>query len=99
MESAARWEGPDLILSLHLQPGAKKTEAAGLHGGALKLRLRARPIEGAANEALLEFLAELFEVPRRQVELVAGPQSREKRVRVRSPERTRAEQRLRDWAG
>ena len=45
MSDAARWEGTDLVLSLRVQPGARKTEPAGLHGGALKLRLQARPVE------------------------------------------------------
>ena len=97
MSDAARWEGPDLVLSLHVQPGAKNTGAAGLHGGVLKLRLQARPVEGAANQALLEFLAGAFAVPRRQVELIAGAQSREKRVRVRAPERGRAEACCSGW--
>ena len=97
MSDAARWDGPDLVLWLHVQPGAKKTEPAGLHGGALKLRLQARPVEGAANLALLEFFAEAFAVPRRQVELIAGAQSRQKRVRVLAPERARAEACCKGW--
>jgi uncharacterized protein (TIGR00251 family) len=83
MSDAARWEGTDLVLSLHVQPGARKTELAGLHGGELKVRLHARPVEGAANATLLEFLSESFGVPLRQVELISGQQSRRKRVRVR----------------
>ena len=97
MSAAALWEGTDLVLSLDVQPGARKTEPAGLHGGALKLRLQARPVEGAANETLLEFLSEAFGVPRRQVELESGQQSRQKRVRVRGAVRAAAEARLAAW--
>jgi uncharacterized protein (TIGR00251 family) len=97
MSDAARWEGTDLVLSLHVQPGAKKTEPAGLHGGALKVRLHARPVEGAANAALLEFLAESFGVPLRQVELVSGQQSRQKRVRVRGAAKAAADALLASW--
>ncbi len=97
MSDAAHWEGTDLVLSLHLQPGAKKTEPAGLHGGALKVRLHARPVEGAANAALLEFLSESFGVPLRQVELVSGQQSRQKRVRVRGAALAAAQQLLAEW--
>ena len=97
MSDAARWEGTDLILSLHVQPGAKKTEPAGHHRGALKMRLHARPVEGAANAALLAFLSESFGVPLRQVELVSGQQSRQKRVRVRGAARDAAEALLRTW--
>lgn len=71
-----------LTLSLHVQPGAKQTSVAGLHGDALKIRLAAPPIEGRANEALLRFIADHFQVPLRNVELVKGEQSRQKRVAV-----------------
>jgi uncharacterized protein (TIGR00251 family) len=76
---------PDLVLRIHVQPGAKKTEAAGRHGDALKLRLAAPPVEGKANLALIEFLADAFGVPRRQVTLLSGEKSREKRVRIEAP--------------
>lgn len=71
-----------VTLTLHVQPGAKRSGIAGLHGGALKLRLAAPPVEGRANEALLKFIAELFGVPLRQVELRQGRQSRHKIVAV-----------------
>jgi uncharacterized protein (TIGR00251 family) len=71
-----------IILTVHVQPGAKRTEAAGLHGDALKIRLAAPPVDGQANEALIAFLAEAFGVPKRQVELISGHASRSKRVRV-----------------
>ena len=71
-----------LILTLHVQPGAKRSEVCGLHGEALKLRLAAPPIEGRANQALVKYLAELFGVPRQQVELLQGEQSRHKVVAI-----------------
>ncbi len=77
-----RRNGDILTLTLHVQPGAKRTEVAGLHGEALKIRLAAPPIEGRANEALLKFVAESFDVPLRQVELKQGGQSRHKVVAV-----------------
>jgi uncharacterized protein (TIGR00251 family) len=70
------------LLSLHVQPGAKKTGVVGLHGDALKIRLAAPPAEGKANECLIGFLAELLDVPRSQVALVSGATSRQKRLRV-----------------
>jgi hypothetical protein len=75
--------GQRLILTLHVQPGAKRTEAVGLHGDALKVRLAAPPVEGAANAALLEFLAGIFRVPLRQVTLRQGAKSRRKVVEIR----------------
>lgn len=71
-----------VTLVMHVQPGAKRSEIAGLHGGALKIRLAAPPIEGRANEALLKLVARLFDVPLRQVELKQGGQSRHKVVVV-----------------
>lgn len=92
-----RWLGPDLELSLHAQPGARRTEVQGLHGAAIKVRLQARPVEGAANEALLDFLAESFRVPRRRCALLSGETSRQKRVRIEAPDRALAEAVLRGW--
>ncbi len=74
---------PDtLTLVLHVQPGAKQTSVAGLHGEALKIRLAAQPVEGKANEALLRFIADQFGVALRNVELKQGGQSRHKRIVV-----------------
>jgi uncharacterized protein (TIGR00251 family) len=72
-----------LILNLHVQPGAKRTEVAGLHGDALKIRLSAPPIGGAANAELMEFIARVFGVPLRQVTLKQGTKSRRKVVEVK----------------
>lgn len=70
---------PDgLVLTLHVQPGAKKTQVIGLHGDALKIKLAAPPIEGRANEALRRFIADTFDVPLRNVEFKQGEQSRHK---------------------
>ena len=72
-----------LIVSLHAQPGARRTQVAGLHGDALKVRVAAPPVEGRANQALVEFLAEAFQVARRDVRLVSGERSRDKRFEIR----------------
>jgi uncharacterized protein len=77
-----RRDGENIILTLRVQPGAKRSEIAGLHGDALKIRLSAPPVEGRANEALLKFIAKLFDVPLRQVELKRGEQSRHKVILV-----------------
>ncbi|NOT81354.1 MAG: YggU family protein [Gallionella sp.] len=71
-----------ITLTLHVQPGAKRSEIVGLHGDALKIKLAAPPVEGRANEALLKFIAELFDVPIRNVELRQGDQSRRKVVSI-----------------
>jgi len=72
----------DIVLELHVQPGAKRTEFAGMHGARRKVRLAAPPVDGRANEALIEFIAAQYGVPRRNVTIEAGERSRQKRVRV-----------------
>ncbi|MBI2753911.1 MAG: DUF167 domain-containing protein [Betaproteobacteria bacterium] len=73
-----------LLLELHVQPGAARDEVAGLHGGRLKIRLSARAVRGAANAALVEFLAARLGAARRDVAIVSGESSRVKRVAVRA---------------
>jgi uncharacterized protein len=69
-----------LILDLHVQPGAARTEFAGKHGERIKIRLAAPASEGKANQALIEFLADYYGVPRRNVRITSGLKSRQKRV-------------------
>lgn len=69
-------------LPVRVQPRASRNEVAGIHGGALKLRLTAAPVEGAANAACLELLAERLAVPRGRLRIVAGHQGRDKVVEV-----------------
>ena len=69
-----------MILDLHVQPGAARSEFAGKHGERIKVRLAARAVDGKANEALIEFLAEHFKVPKRSVRIESGLKSRHKRV-------------------
>lgn len=73
-------ENHSIIVNLYVQPGAKCTEIVGLHGDALKIRLTSRPIDGCANEAVLKYIAQLFEVPLRQVKLMQGDKSRHKKL-------------------
>ena len=92
-----RWDGPDLELRVHVQPGARRTEIRGMHGDAIKIRVAAPPAEGAANEALLEFVADALQVPRRRCALIQGATSRQKRVRIQAPDRAGAERVLASW--
>jgi len=74
-----------MILKLHIQPGSSRDEMAGWDGDTLRVRLRARAVEGKANRALLEFLADSLGLRPRQVELIKGERSREKLVEVELP--------------
>jgi hypothetical protein len=71
-----------LVLTLHVQPGAKTTAFVGRHGDAMKLRLAAPPVDGKANAALCAFLADFCGVAKSAVSLLSGQSSRAKRVRV-----------------
>ena len=72
-----------VVLSLHCQPGAKASKVVGLHGERLKLQLKAPPLENRANEALVAWLGEQLKLPRKQIEILSGHTSRQKRVLVR----------------
>ncbi|MGC1423811.1 MAG: DUF167 domain-containing protein [Terracidiphilus sp.] len=71
-----------MTLAVRAQPGAKKTAIVGVYGegdaAQLKIAVQAPPVEGRANEALVAFLAEAFDIPKRSVELVNGELSRSK---------------------
>jgi uncharacterized protein (TIGR00251 family) len=69
-----------VILEVHVQPGARRSEFAGQHGERVKIRLAARAVDNKANQALVEFLAEHYRVPRSSVRIAAGLRSRQKRV-------------------
>jgi uncharacterized protein (TIGR00251 family) len=81
-----------LRLDVRVQPRASRNELAGVHGGALKVRLQAPPVDGAANEALVAFLAESLGVPRAAVRVVAGATSRAKVVEIEGVRRTSVEE-------
>src|SRR5262249_35168516 len=67
---------------LHVQPGAGRTELAGVYGDALKVRVRAAPEAGRANEAVVRFLAQQLRVPINRVRILAGFTSRRKLVEI-----------------
>ena len=77
-----REEDGALVFAVRVAPRASRTAAAGVHDGALKVRVAAPPVEGAANEELARFLARAFGVPARAVEIVSGHASKSKVVRV-----------------
>ena len=67
---------------IKVQPGASRDEVCGTHGDAIKIRLRARAVDGRANAALIEFLAGRLGVPRSKVQIKSGASSRIKTVSV-----------------
>jgi uncharacterized protein len=75
--------GGALTFRVRVVPRASKSAFAGEHDGALKVRVAAPPVEGAANEELARLLAKGFGVPARDVEITSGHASKTKTVRVR----------------
>ncbi|HEX6992106.1 MAG TPA: DUF167 domain-containing protein [Gemmatimonadales bacterium] len=78
---------PDLTLRILVQPRASRSEIVGPHGDALKVRLAAPPVDGAANEELVRLLAREYKVPKSAIEIVAGLSSRRKTIRIRGAQR------------
>ena len=74
--------GASIRVPVHVQPRASRSEVVGTHGAALKVRLLAPPVDGAANEALIALLAAKLRVPRRDVRIVQGATSRAKVVEI-----------------
>ena len=71
-----------VVLNIRVIPRAGRSGPAGIRDNAFLIRLKAPPVEGAANSELIEVLADLLDVPRRNVTILAGERSRLKRVRV-----------------
>lgn len=72
-------------IDIHVQPGASHPGIAGVHGEALKVRIGARAVEGAANEAVLAFFAKALDIAKREVTLLRGEKSRSKVVLTTLP--------------
>jgi len=85
--------------AVRVQPRARKNAVSGEMGDALKLALTAPPVEGKANAACVEFLADLLDVPRSSITIAAGETSRNKVIRVDGLSAAEVEQRLRAAAG
>ena len=87
-----RQRGEAVTFSVRVVPRASRNKIAGIQDGAVRIRLTAPPVEGAANEALIAFLSRVLHVTKRDIELVSGQTSRTKVVSVShlSPEEVEA---------
>ncbi len=77
-----------LHLTVHVQPGAKTTACAGIHGDALKIRLAAPPVDGKANQALIAWLSQTLGCPQNHIELIRGQTHRRKTLCIDAGNRT-----------
>jgi uncharacterized protein (TIGR00251 family) len=69
-------------LNVRIHPGARKNAITGTHDNALKISLTAAPVDGRANEALIDFLAEALRIPKSRIALLTGQTSRTKTLRI-----------------
>lgn len=87
LAGALREHAQGCTLTLRVQPGAKKTALAGIYGegaqAALKIAVQAPPVEGRANEAVVSFFAEMFDLPKSSVVILSGELSRSKVILLR----------------
>jgi uncharacterized protein (TIGR00251 family) len=83
-----------ISFAVKVHPRARKNAITGVVGDALKLALTAPPVEGKANQAVIEFFAALFQIPRSSVTIASGETSRNKVIRIAGVSKPAAEQRL-----
>jgi len=81
-----------ITLSVRVVPRASRSELAGYHEGALRVRIAASPVEGAANRELIRFLSKTFKVPQSAVTIISGSNSRNKIIRITNPSAMTLEQ-------
>lgn len=85
-----------VTFTVRAQPRATKTAIAGEVEGALKIKISAPPVDGAANEELIRFLAKLFSVPRREITILSGETAKNKIIRIHSLSSIQFEGKLRE---
>ena len=87
-----------VMLAVHACPRAAQDQVQGLHGDAVKIRLRSPPVDGKANDALIAFLSQLLDVPARDLVIVAGHSARRKRVAIAGVTEAAVRARLGLWS-
>ena len=95
MKLATQAHADGLVVKVRAAPGASRERVVGLHADALKIAVQAPPEKGRANERIAAVLAAALGLPARDVELVSGPTSRDKRFLIRGHDRLDLEARLR----
>ena len=75
-----------VTIQILVQPKASKSELVGIHGNAYKIRIQAPPVDGAANEAVIEFFSQLLKTAKKNIQIIRGETSRQKTVLVQNVE-------------
>ncbi len=84
-------KGDQVLFKVRVVPGSSRSEIAGIHNDSLRVRVAARPVEGAANEELIAILAKTFRVSKRSVRIVSGVRGRAKQVSIEGEPETLVE--------
>jgi uncharacterized protein (TIGR00251 family) len=87
-------QGGRILLFVHAQPKASRNAIVGRHGDRLKIAVQTPPVDGAANDALMEFLADRLNLAKRDIELVSGATGRQKTFSLKSISLESARQKL-----
>ena len=80
-----QWKDKDLLIKLHVQPKAKENSIIGIHGDALKLKIKSPPVDNKANQEITIYLAKEFNVHKADVSLISGQTSRDKKFLIKEP--------------
>lgn len=80
-----RWDGDAVVITLRVVPRASRDEVVGPYDNALKVRITAPPVDGAANAHLIAWFAKLCKTPKARVSIESGEQGRNKRLRILAP--------------
>ncbi len=70
------------LITVYLQPCAKRSELSGMHDGHIKIKVNSPPVDGKANEALIQFLADFLDIPKLAIEIISGKKSRIKKLKI-----------------
>jgi uncharacterized protein (TIGR00251 family) len=88
METWIRTHQKGTLLLLHIQPGAARNQLSGIHGERLKVKIKAAPKDGEANEGLIDYFSEILNISKSKIFLIRGESSRQKDLLVELPHET-----------
>lgn len=81
-----------VTFSVRVQPRSSKNEICGIYGDAIKIKLTSPPVDGEANEGLIEFLSGILKINKGQIEIIGGHKSKNKLIKIRSIKKERIEE-------
>jgi len=81
-----------VVFTVKVQPRSSKNEICGIYGGAVKIKLTSPPVEGEANESLINFLSKSLNISKGQIEIIGGHKSKNKLIKMRGVKRERIEE-------